>query len=97
MLDLSSETLLTIRQAAKRTLGRSGRRGVHVSAVYRWAQRGMKGVRLETQPVGGALFTSVEALQRFSDAQARARGCYAPRTPSAASKAAREELERNGF
>jgi len=39
---------------------------VHISAVYRWVQRGIKGVRLEAIRIGGTTYTSREALQRFA-------------------------------
>jgi len=38
-----------------------------VSTIYRWAQRGIRGVKLETLRLGGGLVTSVEALQRFAE------------------------------
>jgi hypothetical protein len=44
---------------------RTGGRRVHVSAVYRWASRGIRGVRLEWVQVGGIRYTSREALDRF--------------------------------
>lgn len=40
---------------------------LHISAVYRWTMRGVKGVRLETVKLGGSTYTSREALQRFSE------------------------------
>lgn len=40
---------------------------LHISAVYRWTMRGVKGVRLETMKLGGSTYTSREALQRFSE------------------------------
>jgi len=44
--------------------GRSSGR-IHISTVYRWASRGLRGVRLEILQVGGSKCTSIEALQRF--------------------------------
>lgn len=97
MIDLAHETLLTLRQAAKRFPGRKGK-GVHVSAVYRWANGGVRGVRLETLPVGGTLYTSVEALQRFGVALAYARKLPAAREPDRrAVERARKELAKHGF
>jgi hypothetical protein len=43
---------------------RSGSR-LNVSTVFRWVQRGCRGVQLETIRIGGALCTSEEALKRF--------------------------------
>lgn len=53
--------------------GRRGRR-IHISTTFRWAQRGLRGVRLETIRIGGALYTSDEALQRFAEQLTRLGG-----------------------
>ena len=37
----------------------------HVSTLFRWAERGVRGAKLETVQLGGATFTSKEALHRF--------------------------------
>lgn len=66
MIDLYSETVISLRDAAKSLPGRNGRK-VHISTLYRWTTRGLKGVRLETVHVGGIVCTSQEALQRFCD------------------------------
>ncbi len=42
-----------------------GGRRMHVATVYRWAQRGLKGVRLETLKCGGTTVTTRPALLRF--------------------------------
>ncbi len=68
MIDLSSEPLITLAEAARlRPLGRNGR-ATHVATIYRWISRGIRGIRLEALRVGGALFTSREAVQRFAEA-----------------------------
>ena len=36
-----------------------------LSTIYRWAMRGIGGIKLETIKVGGVLCTSREALERF--------------------------------
>lgn len=36
-----------------------------LSQVYRWAMRGLRGVKLEFIRIGGRRFTSKEALNRF--------------------------------
>lgn len=73
MICIRSEELLTLRQAARMLPSTRGNKGPHVSTLYRWAQRGVRGCRLETIPVGGIRCTSVEALQRFFDALAAER------------------------
>jgi hypothetical protein len=65
--------LLTERVASLAALARSlppGRRGrpTHPRTLYRWATRGLGGVRLEVIRVGGRTCSSYEALQRFVDA-----------------------------
>jgi len=37
----------------------------HRATVWRWSQRGVRGVRLESVLVGGKRFTSREAIDRF--------------------------------
>lgn len=67
MIDISSEQLIPIREVPRLLpLRRTGRR-VHISAVYRWIKRGIRGVCLETVKIGGSTYTSTEALQRFTD------------------------------
>lgn len=72
-INISSETTITIAEAAKMLPpGRNGR-PVHFSAVLRWILQGTKGldgrrVHLEAVRLGGRWITSHEALQRFADA-----------------------------
>lgn len=70
-IDVATEELLTLRQAAK-ALPPSNRTGrpLHISALWRWYKTGILGpdgirVHLEAIRVGGTLATSVEALERF--------------------------------
>ena len=72
MIDISTEQLLTLSQAARvRPHGRLGR-PTHLSTVYRWISRGVRGVagvvKLEGVRIGGSWYTSREALQRFAEA-----------------------------
>ena len=72
MIDISTEQLLTLPQAARvRPHGRLGR-PTHPSTVYRWISRGVRGVagvvKLEGVRIGGSWYTSREALQRFAEA-----------------------------
>ena len=68
MIDLREETLVPLREVPRLLPPRASGRRIHISAVYRWAQRGVRGIRLETARVGGTTYTSREALQRFADA-----------------------------
>ena len=67
MIELSSETLVPVRNVPKLLPKRPNGRRIHISAVYRWMQRGVRGEKLEWVKVGGSTYTSREALQRFSD------------------------------
>jgi hypothetical protein len=66
MISLTCEELLPMRAIPGRLPARANGRRVHVSACYRWAMHGCRGVLLETICVGGTTYTSVEALQRFA-------------------------------
>lgn len=71
-IDVFSETLVTLTEAAARLPKVKGGKSPHVSTLHRWRQRGCKSqdgmvVRLETIKVGGTSCTSLEALQRFFD------------------------------
>ena len=65
-------------------------RKINKVTVWRWAKHGLAGVDpLETIRVGNALFTSREALKRFSDRVGRARNDRRSPDPTrAGSKAA---------
>jgi hypothetical protein len=72
MIDLQSEKLISLADAAK--LVPPGRRGkrTHLSTVLRWVLRGARGpsserVKLEAVRLGGRWLTSAEALQRFAE------------------------------
>jgi HEAT repeat protein len=68
---LFDEELLTLSQAAKALPAVGGSRP-HTSTLWRWSRKGVKGVRLETRRLGGRIFTSREALERFATALADA-------------------------
>lgn len=68
-IDLASEEVRPLGQAARHFLpGIRGGKSLHPSTIFRWASAGVRGVKLETIRVGGVLYTSREAIQRFSDA-----------------------------
>src|SRR5262245_15324137 len=62
MIDMHSEHMLSISAAARATPGKP-----HVSTLWRWINRGCRGVKLDALRVGGVRFTSKEALQRFAE------------------------------
>ena len=63
-----------------------------MSACYRWVSRGVRGVRLDAIRIGGTLYTSLEALQRFADqlSTALVSGAAEPKPPLTREK----EIER---
>lgn len=75
-IDLSSETVLSLRDATHKLPRRRAGKKPNVATLYRWGQRGCRGIRLETIRVGGTLCTSVEALQRFCDRLSEDRGQF---------------------
>lgn len=69
-IDLQSETVVSLTEAAKALPSIDGRR-IHVSTLWRWARKGVRGVQLEYIRLGHRVCTSVEAVQRFAEALAR--------------------------
>lgn len=65
MVDLLAEKVIAIREVPRYLPVRPNGKRVHISACYRWIQRGVRGVRLEAVRIGGTMYTSVEALERF--------------------------------
>lgn len=51
---------ITLTQAARETPGRP-----HLSTIHRWRLRGVRGVRLRTELVGGRRFTTRRWLREF--------------------------------
>jgi len=37
----------------------------HLATIWRWAQRGVRGIKLETVAIGGRRYVSPEAVERF--------------------------------
>lgn len=93
MIDISAETIITLTEAAARLPRR--RRGAkpHVATVYRWAQRGIRRIRLETVQVGGTKCTSVEALQRFFERLGGSPTCDPTAAPSALTRQRSKAIE----
>ena len=82
-IDLQQETVVSLTEAAKSLPSLDGRRP-HVSTIWRWCRKGLRGVRLEHGRVGHRIVTSVEALTRFSqrlaelDAKEAVSACESP-------------------
>lgn len=77
MIDPLNETLISLTEAARRLPGRP-----NITTVWRWRNRGVRGVRLETILSGGRRFTSVEAIARFHRAVTAASDGELPCTAS---------------
>lgn len=58
MVDFLNEQRLTLTELARQE-------GVSVPTPWRWANRGVRGVVLETFSIGGRRFTTAEAFRRF--------------------------------
>src|SRR5262245_55601688 len=71
-IDLQNETVISLTQAAKALPPVDGKR-IHVSTLWRWARKGVRGVRLEHIRLGHRVCTSLQALSRFAQALADAR------------------------
>ena len=100
-IDLNREHVLTLAQAASTLPRRRAGKKPHLSTLYRWSSRGLRGIRLETIQVGGTACTSREALQRFFD-QLTQPGTNMPRQQPARSRArhireAEEKLRAERF
>lgn len=97
MIDITTETPLSLADAAKILPGRP-----HLSTVWRFATRGVRGVRLESFMSGGRRFTSVEEIHRFIAATTAAAGIQ-PQTEtveterSKVAERARQDLYNRGF
>ena len=92
---MQTEQKITLTEASKKCPHREGRRP-HVSTIWRWCRVGVRArsgerIRLEHCRVGGSLFTSAEALERFFTAVADADCKYfnEPHGPTAASPSKR--------
>lgn len=70
MIDLKSEELIPLSQVPFLEFMPRRRAGskLALSTLYRWANRGSRGRRLETFRVGGAVCTTLSALERFFSA-----------------------------
>ena len=68
MLNIVSEELVSLTDAAKLLPKRRRGRKPSFCCLWRWSTRGCRGVVLESIRIGGTICTSVQALQRFFDA-----------------------------
>ena len=100
MINIMTEQIVTMVQAARLKPAIRQGRPTNISTLYRWASRGLRGVRLEVVRLGGATYTTVEALQRFADRLTRASSPAGRRVPARDPPAARDtdaEFDQLGF
>lgn len=64
-LNILTEDVIAISEVPQELPGQAR---PHISAVYRWANVGVRGVRLEACRVGSQIVTSRQALTRFLNA-----------------------------
>ena len=65
MTDLLSEELAPLSRATRWVPSIREGTGVNPSTIWRWINRGVRGIRLEHLEIGGVTMTSREALSRF--------------------------------
>ncbi len=65
MIDIQSESVVSLADAVRYVPKRRGGKKVHISTLFRWSTCGCRGQKLETIQAGATRCTSVEALQRF--------------------------------
>jgi hypothetical protein len=106
MIDLSSETIISLRQGARDLPPARRDRPVTISCLLRWILDGVETptgrVHLEAIRLGGRWLTSREALQRFAErlTPERKDAPVTHRSTAARDKAsarAEAELQRRGF
>ncbi len=88
MIDTQTESLISINEAPAHIPTRP-----HIATCWRWIQRGVRGVKLETVLIGGKRFTSVEAITRFIEATTAA-GSGQPVKSSTRSRARQTAIEQ---
>lgn len=62
-LNLLAEDMIPLKEVRDELPGR-----IDISTIWRWAQRGVGGIKLETVKIGGKKLTSRQALTRFISA-----------------------------
>ncbi|MFC1597688.1 DUF1580 domain-containing protein [Planctomycetota bacterium] len=86
MCEILSETVIPISEAPKHIPGRP-----HSATIWRWWQKGVRGIKLETFVCGGRRFTSTEAIARFIRGTTAAQN--GPVTESILSRERRAEIK----
>jgi hypothetical protein len=107
MIDRTKEKLYTFTQLARRCPGCKEGKSMDPSTVWRMANEGSEGVRLEYEVIGSTAFSSLEAMSRYSAGVREARearrsgrtprtGARTPAKRRRASEAAKAKLIAKG-
>ena len=94
MIDVAKEKLLNLPQATALFPDRPS-----VATLWRWRTKGVHGRTLESVRIGGKIYTSVEAIQRFAQQHGGDSAEPPGRTPAARERAiakADQELTKAG-
>ena len=78
MIDSTHENLISLADVPGHLPDRRGGKRPHVSCIYRWCQKGVRGIKLEVLQIGGTKCTSLKALQRFFERLSAAGNGEAP-------------------
>lgn len=89
----ANEQLLSLADACKVLPTRRGK-PPHASTLWRWSRHGRRGVVLETVVVGGGVYTSREAIERFITRLTERRNAPPPLPPTRGRKAQQREAKR---
>jgi len=94
---LEGEELLTFAEVARRLPPRRGGTRTALSTLWRWSNRGSRGVILRVVRVGGNVYVPYSALIKFIEQ--RSAVDHAPQTPSptVASRRAMRRLNKMGM
>src|SRR5918997_7046189 len=97
--DLTSESALTLSQAAKLVPSYRAGRPTHVSRLVRWIVNGVRTddgrvVKLEALRLGGQWVTSAAALQRFAEAMTSGQGPVVPAQTAGSRRKSAEQASR---
>ena len=97
MIDVTKEAAISFNAARKfPELQRDGKRP-DIATIYRWASRGVRGVRLEAVQIGGTRCTSHEAVKRFLQKLTEENAPASEAEPVADTEQAEAELQAAGF
>ena len=95
-IDIQNERPISLTEAV-RVIPAIDDKRPHVSTLWRWCRRGVRGVQLDYVRLGHRVCTSEQALARFAHRQAEADGkpaTSAPKSRSRSKSPARRERRR---